>query len=65
METHLLHSFERVAKWPMYIVIVIILASMFFGAADLFIQFALNLSVPTRIPLYFMFLNYSAFLVLA
>ena len=50
METHLLHSFERVAKWPMYIVIVIILASMFFGAADLFIQFGTELISPDPYP---------------
>jgi len=50
METHLLHSFERVAKWLMYIVIVIILASMFFGAADLFIQFGTELISPDPYP---------------
>lgn len=47
MENKILHHFERIAKLPVYAVILIILVSMFFGAADLSIKIVTDLVTPT------------------
>jgi uncharacterized membrane protein (DUF373 family) len=47
METKILHYFEKIAKLPVYGVMVIILVSMFFGAADLFIKVGTDLFTPS------------------
>jgi uncharacterized membrane protein (DUF373 family) len=47
METKILHYFERIAKLPVYVVILIILVSMFFGAADLSIKIVTDLVTPS------------------
>src|SRR5271154_5132606 len=47
METKILHYFEKIAKLPVYVVMIIILVSMFFGAADLFITVVTDLVTPS------------------
>jgi uncharacterized membrane protein (DUF373 family) len=47
MEAKILHFVERLAKLPVYAVILIILVSMFFGAADLVVKIVTDIEAPT------------------